>query len=29
VLKEWQAWGGTARPNPTDPPPARPRCGRA
>ena len=27
VLKEWQAWGGTARPKPTDPPPSRARCG--
>jgi hypothetical protein len=26
VLKEWQAWGGTARPKPTDPP-SRARCG--
>jgi hypothetical protein len=29
VLKEWQAWGGTARPKPTDPPPSRARCGSA
>ena len=27
VLKEWQAWGGTKRPKPTDPPPSRARCG--
>jgi hypothetical protein len=26
VLREWQAWGGTARPRPTDPPPAEPQC---
>jgi len=29
VLREWQAWGGTARPKPEDPPPSRSRCGRA
>jgi hypothetical protein len=29
VLKEWQAWGGTARPKPTDPPPSHARCGTA
>ena len=28
VLKEWQAWGGTARPKPEDPPPSRPHCAR-
>jgi hypothetical protein len=27
ALREWQAWGGTARPTPEDPPPSRPRCG--
>jgi len=26
VLGEWQAWGGTARPDPTDPPPSHARC---
>ena len=26
VLKEWQAWGGTARPKPTDPPPSHAHC---
>jgi len=26
VLGEWLAWGGTARPRPEDPPPARPHC---
>lgn len=29
VLREWQAWGGTARPRPEDPPPSRARCGGA
>jgi hypothetical protein len=29
VLREWQAWGGTARPQPTDPPPSHARCGRS
>jgi hypothetical protein len=29
VLSEWQAWGGSARPQPTDPPPAHARCGSA
>ena len=28
VLREWQAWGGTARPKPEDPPPSRPHCAR-
>ena len=28
VLKEWQAWGGTARPKPTDPPPSHANCAR-
>ena len=28
VLKEWQAWGGTARPKPTDPPPSHAHCAR-
>jgi len=27
VLREWQAWGGQARPRAEDPPPAEPRCG--
>ncbi len=27
VLKEWQAWGGTARPKPEDPPPSHAHCG--
>jgi hypothetical protein len=27
ALREWQAWGGTARPKPEDPPPSRPHCG--
>jgi hypothetical protein len=26
VLREWQAWGGAARPRPADPPPRRARC---
>ena len=26
VLREWQAWGGTERPKPEDPPPSRPNC---
>ena len=29
VLKEWQAWGGTARPDPTDAPPSNPHCARS
>jgi hypothetical protein len=29
VLREWQAWGGTARPDPQDPPPRRARCASA
>jgi hypothetical protein len=29
VLKEWQAWGGTARPEPTDPPPSHAHCARS
>jgi len=29
VLKEWQAWGGTARPKPTDPPPSHAHCASA
>jgi hypothetical protein len=29
VLREWQAWGGTARSSPQDPPPRRPRCASA
>ena len=28
VLREWQAWGGTARPKPTDPPPSHAHCSR-
>jgi hypothetical protein len=28
VLREWQAWGGTARPDPTDPPPSHAKCAR-
>jgi hypothetical protein len=26
VLGEWEAWGGTARPAPEDPPPSGPHC---
>jgi hypothetical protein len=26
VLGEWEAWGGTARPRPGDPPPSHPHC---
>ena len=26
ALREWQAWGGTARPDPTDPPPSHAHC---
>jgi hypothetical protein len=26
VLREWEAWGGTARPRPGDPPPSHPHC---
>ena len=26
VLKEWQAWGGSQRPDPTDPPPSHAHC---
>ena len=29
VLREWQAWGGTKRPDPTDPPPSHANCARA
>jgi hypothetical protein len=28
ALREWQAWGGTKRPDPTDPPPSDPNCAR-
>ena len=28
VLREWQAWGGEARPKPTDPPPSHANCSR-
>jgi hypothetical protein len=28
ALHEWQAWGGTARPQPTDPPPSHAHCAR-
>jgi len=28
ALREWQAWGGTARPDPTDPPPSHAHCAR-
>ena len=26
VLEEWQAWGGSKRPDPTDPPPSHAHC---
>jgi hypothetical protein len=29
VLKEWKAWGGSARPDPTDPPPSHAHCSSA
>jgi hypothetical protein len=29
VLREWEAWGGAARPDPTDPPPSHAHCASA
>jgi hypothetical protein len=29
VLEEWKAWGGSARPDPTDPPPSHAHCSSA